>query len=103
MPMDVLKNFPQNPGLGVVHYASDIDNVVDWIQTINTTLAILVAMYLFSLDVLIQCHLLPLNSTIAFRNIFLIGQFKFSNKKCLDAKTITYALTFLHPNYLNMK
>jgi len=102
VPVDVLGDSPQNPGLGVVHYASNIDDVIDWIQTTGTASAVLVATHLFGPDVLIRCHSLPSNSTIASRNIFLMGQFKSylqGNKECLDAGTIGHALTSLHPNH----
>jgi hypothetical protein len=102
VPVDVLGNSPQNLGFGVVHYASDIDDVIDWIQTTGTASAVLVATHLFGPDVLIRCSLLPLGPTIASRNIFLMGQLKSylrGNKECLDAGTIAHALTSLDQNH----
>ena len=102
VPVDVIGDSPQNPGLGVVYYASNIDDVINWIQTTGTASAILVATHLFGPDVLIRCCSLPSNSTTAPGNIFMIGQLKSyldGNKECLDAKTITHALTSLQPNH----
>ena len=45
----------ENPGLGVIHYAADIDDVIGWIQTTATAPAVLVAMHLFGPDVIIRC------------------------------------------------
>jgi hypothetical protein len=100
--VDVLGDAPQNTGLGVVHYATDIDDVIHWIQTTATAPAVLVATHLFGPDIIIRCSSPPLNSTVESRNVLVIGQIKSyteGKKDSLNARTISHALTSLHPNH----
>jgi hypothetical protein len=86
----------QNPGLGVVHYAESIEDVICWIETLNPAPAILIASNSFGPDVLLR---VKLSST---RIVILTGQFKSctdGNIESLDASTLNYALTSLHPNH----
>ena len=88
--------------IGVVHYATDVDDVIRWIQTAATAPAVLVTTHLFGPDVMIRCSSPPLNSTGLSGNVLLIGQFKSlmkGNKESLDAGTISHALTSLHPDH----
>ena len=89
-------------GIGMVHYATDIDDVIRWVQTTATAPAVLVTTHLFDPDVMIRCSSPPLNSTAVSGNVFLIDQIKFftkGNKESLDAGTISHALTSLHPDH----
>ena len=69
MAVDVLGEAPQNPGLGVVHYAADIEEVIRWLETPGVATAVLITSHLFGPDVMIRCSSRPLNSTVASRNI----------------------------------
>jgi hypothetical protein len=92
VPMDVLVEAPQNPGLGVVHYAADVEDVICWLETLAVAPA----------DVMIRCSSHLSNSTVAPRNILLLGQFKSytdGNKESLDAGTIGHALTSLNQDH----
>jgi hypothetical protein len=89
-------------GIGVVHYATDVDDVIRWIQTTATAPAVLVTTHLLDPDVMIRCSSPPLNSTAVSGNVFLIGQiqsFTKGNKESLEAGTINHALTSLHPDH----
>jgi hypothetical protein len=90
--VDVIGESPQNPGLGVVHYAANISEVLDWIENTTTTMpAVLVPSNLFGPDVIVSCG-----------GILLMGQLKSytqGNKESLDAKTASEALTSLHPDH----
>ena len=92
----------ENPGLGVVHYATDIGDVIRWIQTTTTAPAVLVATHLFGPDVIIRCSAHPLNSTVESRNVLVIGQitsYTEDERDSLNAGTISHALTSPHPNH----
>jgi hypothetical protein len=89
--VDVLGEATQNPGLGVVQYASNIEDVLKWIESPTTSPAVLVPNILFGPDVMVWCG-----------DVLLMGQLKSyaeGNKNSLDATTITNALTSLHPNH----
>jgi len=91
VPVDVLGDAPQNPGLGVVHYAEGIEDVINWIENPTTTPAILTSSDTFGPDLMIRT-----------RDVLLMGQLKSytnGNKDCLDAKTLSSALTSLHPDH----
>ena len=96
--VDVLGEPPENPGLGVVHYATGVEDVIRWIETPATAPAVLITTHLFGPDVMIRCSSSPLNSTITSTNVLLMGQFKSftdGNKESLDAGTTSHALTSL--------
>ena len=96
VPVDVIGEAPQNPGLGVVHYADTIDDVICWIENLDPAPAILVASHLFVPDILLRVKLL---SGIV---ILILGQCKSytsGNKYTLNAKTLSDALDSLHPNH----
>jgi hypothetical protein len=97
--VDVLGGAPQNPGLGVVHYAADIEDVIRWLETPAVAPAVLITTHLFGPDVIIRCSSPLSHSTVASKNILVMGQFKSytdGNKESLDAGTITQALTSLN-------
>jgi hypothetical protein len=83
--VNVLGEAPQNPGLGLVHYAAGIEDVLRWIETPATTPlspAVLVSNVLFGPDVMIRSG-----------DVLLMGQLKSytkGNKASLDAETISY-------------
>jgi hypothetical protein len=87
--VDVRGNSQQNPGLGVVEYAANIKEVLEWIE--NPTTAVLVPSTLFGPDLLLWCD-----------DVLVMGQLKSymeGNKDCLDAKTMSHAFIFLHPGH----
>ena len=101
VPVDVLEDAPQNPGLCVVHYAASIEEVIHWIQTPAVAPAVLVTSHLFGPDVMIRCSSSPSNST-ATSTVLLMGQFKsFTdvNKESLNAGTISHGLTSLNRDH----
>jgi hypothetical protein len=101
VPVDVMGHAPQNPGLGVVHYAAGIEEVIDWIETPAVAPAVLVTSHLFGPDVMIRCSSSPSNSTVT-STVLLMGQFKSftdGNKESLDAGTISHALTSLNRDH----
>ena len=101
VPVDVLGDAPQNPALGVVHYAASIEEVIRWIGTPDVAPAVLVTSHLFGPDVMIRCSSSPSNSTVT-STVLLMGQFKsFTNghKKSLDAGTINHGLTSLNRDH----
>ncbi|KIL71414.1 hypothetical protein M378DRAFT_6158 [Amanita muscaria Koide BX008] len=87
-----LGNAPENPGLGVVHHAAGIEDVLKWIENSTTAMpAMLVPNNLFGPDVMVRCG-----------DVLLMGQPKSyteGNKDSLDAKTISCALTSLCPDH----
>jgi hypothetical protein len=86
--VDVLGKAPQNPGLGVVHYAADIKDVLEWIQNPTTMPAVLVPHILFGPNIMVRCG-----------DVLLMGQLKSYTEGNNDAKTISYALTSLRPDH----
>ena len=90
-----------DPGLGVVHYADNIDDVICWIQATATAPAVLVAAHLFGPDVTIRCSSPPLNSTDTPGIVLLMGQLKSytSGNKINAGMTTIEAITSLHPNH----
>ena len=102
LAVDVLGEAPQNLGLPVVHYAANVEDVLDWIETSAVAPAVLITSHLFGPDVMVRCRSSPLKSTVASRNILLIGQFKLymdGNKESLDMGTISHALTSLNQDH----
>jgi hypothetical protein len=85
-------DLPQNPGLGVMHYAEDIEDVLEWIENVNPAWpAVLVSTTQFSLDVLVRTS-----------NGLLMGQFKSymkGNKETLGTTMLSQALTSLNRNH----
>jgi hypothetical protein len=65
---------PKNPGLCVTHYAANIEEVVDWIETLDPAPAILIASHLFGPDVMARVNSSP-DSAVS-RNVILMGQFE---------------------------
>ena len=95
VPADVIGEVPQNPGLGVVHYAGTIEDVICWIETLDPAPAILIASDLFGADILIRVKL-------SSRIVILMGQFKSytnGNKGTIDTTTLINALNSLHPDH----
>lgn len=95
VPVDVIGEAPQNPGLSVIHYAGTIEDVIHWIETLETTPAILIASNLFGPDILLR---VKLSSMI----VILMGQCKSytnGNKCTLGATTLGEALDSLHPDH----
>jgi hypothetical protein len=97
VPVDILGDALQNPGLGVVHYAASVEEVMHWIETPAVVPAVLVTSHLFGPDVM-RCSSSPSNSTVT-STVLLMGQFKSftnGNKESLDAGTISHGLTSLN-------
>jgi len=102
LAVDVLGEAPQNPGLGVVHYAAGVEDVLGWIETLAAAPAVLITSHLFGPDVMIRCRSSPSKSTVASRNVLLMGQFKSymdGNKESLDPATTSHALTSLNRDH----
>jgi hypothetical protein len=100
VPVDVIGDAPQvpGPGPGVVHYATNIQDVLHWIEGPSTAPAVLIPGSLFGPDVVIRCRSSPLNSASVPREVLVMGHLKSStegNKAFLDAKTMDYAMTSL--------
>jgi hypothetical protein len=94
--MDVLGEAPENPGLSVVHYASSIEDTIDWIDKPGNPSALLIPSHLFGPDVMARCR-----SSSSNKTVLLMGQFKSytGNKGSLDAERVANALTSLHPDH----
>jgi hypothetical protein len=54
--VDLLGGAPLNPGRSVVHYASCIEEVIDWIDNPDTASALLITSHLFGPDVMARCR-----------------------------------------------
>jgi hypothetical protein len=96
--VDVLGGAPENPGLGVVHYAPSIEDTIDWLDKPDNASALLIPSCLFGPDVMARCRLSSSNTTV-----LLMGQFKSyttGDKESLDAETVAKALTSLHSDHL---
>lgn len=50
--VDVLGGAAENPGLSVVHYASSIEDTIDWIDDPDNASALLITSRLFGSDVM---------------------------------------------------
>jgi hypothetical protein len=99
VPVDVLGKYPQNPGLSVVDYASCIEDIIDWIDRVDTAPAVLIPSKLFGPDVLVRCSSSSSDPTVP-RNVLLMGKFKsytVGNVDSLDAGTVAEALASLRP------
>ena len=101
VPVDIMGHAPQNLGLGVVHYAASIEEIIDCIETSAVTPVVLVMSHLFGPDIMIRCSSSPSNSTVT-STVLLMGQFKSftdGNKESLDAGTISHGLTSLNRDH----
>ena len=81
----------------MVHYASSIEDILNWVDELGTTSAVLITKDLFGPDVMARCHL-PCTDT----TLFLMGQFKsytVGNHASLYAETVADAVTSLHPDH----
>jgi hypothetical protein len=95
--LDVLGGDPENPGVSVVHYASSIEDTIDWIDEPDTASALLITSRLFGPDVMARCRSSSSNTTV-----LLMGRFKSytaGNEASLDAEAVAEALTSLHPDH----
>lgn len=100
--VDIVGETPQNPSLGVVHYAANIEEILQWIQAPATAPAILIATHLFGPDVMVRFKSYSLNPAVAPRDVLAMGQCKSytaGNKESLDAKTLCEALESLSPDH----
>jgi hypothetical protein len=100
--VDVLGRAPKNPGLSVVHYASCIEDIIDWIDRLDTASVLLVANPLFGPDVMARCHSSSSNTTVPPRKVLLMGQLKsytVGNNTSLGANTVAEAITSLHRDH----
>ncbi|KAF8326242.1 hypothetical protein F5887DRAFT_1144981 [Amanita rubescens] len=99
IPVNIMGEAPQNPGLCIVHYAETINDVINWIETLDPAPAILISSNLFGPDVLLKVKLWS-ESTANPRIVIVMAQLKSytrGNKATLDAQTLSKALTSLHP------
>ena len=94
VPVDVLGGAPENPGLSVVHYASSIEDTIDWIDEPDAASALLIPSDLFGPDVMARYRLPSSNTTV-----LLMGQFRSYTAGNLDAETVVKALASLHPDH----
>jgi hypothetical protein len=97
VPVDVLGGAPENPGLSVAHYASDIEDIIGWIDELDTASVLLIPSQLFGPDVMVRCRSSPSN-----RDVLLMGQLKsytVGNNASVDAKMVAGALASLHPDH----
>ena len=95
--VDVLGEAPENPGLAVVHYASSIEDIINWVDELGTTSAVLITKNLFGPDVMARCHLPSTDTTV-----LLMGQFKsytVGNHASHYVGTVADAVTSLHPDH----
>ncbi len=96
VPVDIVGETPENLGLGVVHYAESIQDIVDWIENLDSAPAVLIPHRNFGPDFMIRCKLS--NSIV----VLLMAQLKLytqGTKTHLDAGTTTKALTSLHEDH----
>jgi hypothetical protein len=97
--VDVLGEVPKIPGLGVVHYAAGVEDVIRWIEAPDTAPAVLVSTNLFGLDIMLRCRSASSNSTVASTKCFLMGKLKsftdIGNEESVNAGTVSCALTSL--------
>jgi len=103
IPVNIMEEAPQNPGLCIVRYAETIDDVINWIETLDSAPAILISSDLFGPDVLLKVKLWS-ESTAKPRIIIVMARLKSNtrdNKATLDdhAQTLSNALTSLHPEH----
>ncbi|KAF8341836.1 hypothetical protein F5887DRAFT_1062436 [Amanita rubescens] len=101
IPVNIMGEAPQNPGPCIVHYAETIDDVINWIETLDPAPAILISSNLFGPDVLLKVKLWS-ESTAKPRIVIVMAQLKSytrGNKATLDAQTLSKALTSLHPEH----
>lgn len=98
VPVAVLGDAPENPGLSVAHFASSIDDVIQWIDSPNAS-AVLIPNNLFGLDIMMLCHL---DSTTPPTEILIMGQDKSLTAQVgesLKPTTTAYAITSLHNSH----
>ena len=96
VPVDVVGESPENSGLGVVHYADSIRDIVDWMENLDPAPAVLIPHPNFGPDLMIRRKL---SNSIT---VSLMGQLKSYTqgaKSHLDAETLTEALTSLHEDH----
>ena len=94
VPVDVVGESPENPGLGVVHYADSIRDIVDWMGNLDPAPAVLIPHPKFGPDLMMRCNL---SNSIT---VLLMGQlYMHGGKRHLDAGTLTEALTSLHEDH----
>jgi hypothetical protein len=99
--VDVLGRAPENPGLSVVHHAPSIQDIIDWLDKLDTASVLLIPNNNFGPDVMARCRLSPSNTIV-----LLMGQFKsftVGNKNSLDARTTKKALESLHRDHWFIK
>jgi hypothetical protein len=99
LAVDVLGEAPRNLGLGVVHYAAGVEDVLHWIETLAVAPAVLITSHLFGPDVMVRCSSSPSKSTVATRKVLLMGSFTDGDKESLDAGTISHVLTSLNRDH----
>jgi hypothetical protein len=95
--VDVLGDAPENPSLSAAHYASSIEDTIDWLDKPDNASALLISSRLFGPDVMARCCSSSSNTTV-----LLMGQYKsytVGNKESLDAESVAKALTSLHPDH----
>ena len=90
VPVDIVGEIIENPGLGVVHYAKSIQDIVDWIENLDSAPAVLVPHRNFGPEFMIRCKL---DSII----VILLAQL--GTKTHLSAKIMVDALTSLHEDH----
>jgi hypothetical protein len=91
-----ISQFAADIATDLMHYASSIEEIIGWIEQLDTTSAILIpSRHLFGPDVMMRCRTSSSN-----RYVLRMGQFKsftIGNKESLDSATVPEALTSLHP------
>jgi hypothetical protein len=102
--VDVLGRAPENRSLSAAHYASSIEDIIDWIDKLDTASVLLIPSHLFGPDVMARCRSSSSssNTTVPPRDVLLMGQFKshtVGNKASLYEETVAEALASLHPDH----
>ena len=100
--VDVLGEDPENPGLSVAHYASSIEDIIDWMDKLDNASVLLIPSHLFGPSVMARCRSSSSDTTAPPRNVLLMGRFKAStagNQESLNAETVAEAPTPLHPDH----
>jgi len=100
--VDVLGRASENPGLSAVHYASSIEDIIDWMDKLDTASVLLIPSHLFGPDVMARCRSSSPNTTVPPRDVLLMCQFMShtdGNKASLKDGTVAEALTSLHPDH----
>jgi hypothetical protein len=100
VPVDVLGEAPQNPGLGAVHFAATPEDIIHWLENTDAAPPILLPTPLFGADVMARVRVFP--PARPTMEVIVLGQGKSytrGNLTSLDADTTTKALDSLNEDH----